>query len=66
LLMAFGIAVILGAVIGLALRLAAKNLYVPFGPFLVAGTLAALLLPSELMGVVEWYIRLITPSGVKP
>jgi len=63
LLMAFGIAVISGAVIGLALRLTAKNLYVPFGPFLVAGTLAALLLPSELMSVVEWYIVLITPGG---
>lgn len=66
LLMAFGIAVILGAVVGLALRFTARNLYIPFGPFLVAGTLAALLLPSELMGLVEWYIRLITPSGVRP
>ena len=63
LLMAFGIAVVLGAVIGLVLRFTARNLYVPFGPFLVVGTLAALLLPSELMGVVSWYIALITPGG---
>ena len=62
LVMAFAIAVILGALIGLALRFSSRRLFVPFGPFLVAGALAAMLLPSELMGLVEWYIQLITPG----
>lgn len=64
LLMAFAIAVILGAVIGLVLRVTARNLFIPFGPFLVAGTLAAMLLPGELMAVVKWYIALITPPAM--
>ncbi|CAG1772578.1 partial leader peptidase (prepilin peptidase) / N-methyltransferase, partial [uncultured bacterium] len=63
LVMAFAIAVVLGALIGLALRFSSRRLFVPFGPFLVAGALAAMLLPSELMGLVEWYLRLITPGN---
>ncbi len=62
LLMAFGVAVISGAVIGTIIRVLKGNLHVPFGPYLVAGALWALLWPEELMRLVKWYIALITPG----
>ncbi len=63
---AFFIAILLGASVGLVLRVAARFLAVPFGPFLVAGTLAALLFTPEILQAVDWYIALITPQGVPP
>ena len=63
LLGAFFIAIVLGASIGIVVRLVSRFLAVPFGPFLVAGTLAMLLFTPEVVCLFNWYLSLITPAG---
>ncbi len=49
-------AVVLGAVIGVAQRLAGGSRFVPFGPFMVAGAFLALAVGDALIG---WYLALL-------
>ncbi len=49
-------AVVLGAVVGVAQRLAGGSRFVPFGPFMVVGALAALLVAEPLLA---WYLGLL-------
>jgi leader peptidase (prepilin peptidase)/N-methyltransferase len=50
------LAVLLGAVIGVAQRLAGGSRFVPFGPFMVVGGFLALLVAEPLLG---WYLGLL-------
>jgi leader peptidase (prepilin peptidase) / N-methyltransferase len=50
------LAVLLGAVIGVAQRLAGGSRFVPFGPFMVVGGFLALIVAQPLLG---WYLGLL-------
>ena len=63
LLVGFFIAVLLGSSIGLTLRFTRKQVAVPFGPFLVIGTLAAMLFAKEISILVDMYLKMLAPPG---
>ena len=50
------LAVLLGAVVGVAQRMLGGSRFVPFGPFMVIGGVAALLVADPLIG---WYLGLL-------
>ena len=50
------LAVVLGAIVGVAQRLAGGSRYVPFGPFMVVGGLLALIVADPLLA---WYLGLL-------
>jgi leader peptidase (prepilin peptidase)/N-methyltransferase len=63
-LLSFGLAIAAGAILGillLLLRLRRRMEYLPFGPFLAAAALAALLAPRGLVGgatwLYQWYVQ---------
>jgi len=53
-LLAFNVAAIVGVVMIVVRRLKRKD-HIPFGPYLVGGTIVAFLFGR---GIVEWYLRL--------
>ncbi|UCC68922.1 MAG: prepilin peptidase, partial [Armatimonadota bacterium] len=67
-LVSFGLAIAAGAVLGvllLVVRLRRRMEYLPFGPFLAAAALVALLAPGRLMGAAEGiyfrWLGMLTP-----
>jgi len=69
-LLSFGLAILTGAVLGvllMALRLRRRMEYLPFGPFLAASALVALLAPQGLAHAAEaLYLRWLAAIGVPP
>ncbi len=67
-LLSFGLAILTGAVLGvllMALRLRRRMEYLPFGPFLAASALVALLAPQGLAHAAEvLYLRWLAAIGV--
>ena len=64
-LLSFGVAVVVGAILGallLVVRLRRRMEYLPFGPFMAIAALAVLLYPQALLGSAEsvwqWYLGL--------
>lgn len=51
---------LIGAIIGIAMKLATGNEYIPFGPFLSAGALCALFFGEKFL---QWYLTFLIPSG---
>jgi leader peptidase (prepilin peptidase)/N-methyltransferase len=66
--LSFGLAVLVGAVLGLLLmllRLRRRMEYLPFGPFMAAAALAALLAPQGLVMVAATvYEKWLALSGI--
>lgn len=57
-LLAIFIACMLGSVIGIAVKMATRSSYIPFGPFLAAGALT-MILWNDWVGLgLEWYMGL--------
>jgi prepilin signal peptidase PulO-like enzyme (type II secretory pathway) len=53
------LASVLGSVIGIARYACTRERQLPFGPFLIAGALAALLARTELKDFLDWYKSLV-------
>lgn len=58
-LIAFLLACLSGAIIGVIIIAVTKNHYMPFGPFLAIGALLVMLFRDEILGIVKWYLRML-------
>lgn len=55
-LLTMGVAIMLGAALGVVVKLLSTDPYLPFGPFLSVGAVATLIWRSELLWIaLEWY-----------
>ena len=59
----FGLASILGAIVGVAIWIRTRNRRIPFGPFLAAAALTVLLWRGYLEAFLEWYVALLVGGG---
>ncbi|MBE7492055.1 MAG: prepilin peptidase [Planctomycetes bacterium] len=55
----FFVAIALGSVVGIIARVLRGSLGVPFGPFLAAGALAAMLLAPRMEAALRWYFSVL-------
>ncbi len=57
-LIAIFVACLVGSVIGIAIRIAKKSSYIPFGPFLSVGAVTLILFRAEVDAAIGWYLNL--------
>lgn len=61
-LLAIFIACLLGSVVGIALKVATRSSYIPFGPFLATGALILILWADWVAAGIDWYLSLFQPG----
>jgi leader peptidase (prepilin peptidase)/N-methyltransferase len=54
----FALACLLGSVVGIYRLIRYRSRYLPFGPYLAAGSLAVIIWPGALQAAMAWYMSL--------
>ena len=57
----FALACLLGSVVGIYRLLRYRSRYLPFGPYLAAGSLAMIIWPGAFQAAMAWYMGLFRP-----